>query len=155
MSKFKQQISEFTFVGQFSDCIISKKARIKYLKIDNGEEKNWIKLSKKHWDNLNKKLSIGSWLKIKGQKKTCLKTGTIKLEAETIEQTKTVEICDSNCNKCDFKRLVYSGHSSNQEKPQHHLCSQLEEGLSEHFRIRGNFSIKKLRSLGSVAKKRS
>lgn len=148
MSKSKHEISEFTFVGQLSDCIISKKARIKYLKIANGSEKNWIKLSKKSRDSLEKKKVIpGSWLKVKGEKRICLKTGIIQLKADRIEPTTTAEICDLNCKECKFKRLVYSGtYSSNRSSAKEEFYYQLEEGLDEHFRIRGNFSIKKRRA---------
>lgn len=148
MSKSKHEISEFTFVGQLSDCIISKKARIKYLKIANGSEKNWIKLSKKSRDSLEKKKVIpGSWLKVKGEKRICLKTGIIQLKADTIEPTTTAEICNLNCKECKFQRLVYSGtYSSNRSSTKEEFYYQLEEGLDEHFRIRGNFSIKKRRA---------
>ncbi|MGF1487432.1 MAG: hypothetical protein ACFBSE_10125 [Prochloraceae cyanobacterium] len=138
MSKSKHEISEFIFVGQLSDCIISKKARIKYFKIANGEEKNWIKLSKKNRNSLEKKVILGSWLKVKGQRKICLETGIIEFKADTIELT-TTKKCNSKCDRCDFKRLVYSGAKKEE------FCSNLEAGLYEHFRIRGNFRFKKRR----------
>lgn len=147
MSKSKHQISEFTYVGQLSDCILSKKAQVKYLKIATGSEKNWIKLSKKSRDSLTKKIMPGCWLKVKGQKKVCLETGTIQLKANTIEQT-TAQICKTNCSECNFKRLVYSGSSvSSRSNQDEEICYQLEEGLSEHFRIRGKFKLKKHRSI--------
>ena len=149
MSKSKFRISEFTFVGQLSDCIRSKKAQIKYFKIANGEEKNWIKLSKKNRNSLEE-IIPGCWLKVQGQKKLCLKTGVIELKADTIETT-TI-ICDSNCNKCDFKRLVYSGSAaSKQSSKKKDNYYHLEAGLQEHFRIRVNFCIDKYKSRRSNA----
>jgi hypothetical protein len=121
MSNSKYQSSEFTFVGQVLGCILSKKARIKYLKISLSQQQEyWIKLPKKISSSPIQEMTLGCWLLIKGQKQWCSKTGSILLTADTISPVNF------------FHRLSYPNVDP-------HIADGLEEGLRNHFRLRGNF----------------
>ena len=60
--KSKYQSLKFTFIGKLSDLIKTKKSQVKYLKIDNGNKINWIKMSKK---TKNYRQRTANWMLLK------------------------------------------------------------------------------------------
>ncbi|MGF1487622.1 MAG: hypothetical protein ACFBSE_11085 [Prochloraceae cyanobacterium] len=139
--EFKRSVAsyKFTVVGQVSEWICSKKSEIKYLKLANGSQQIWVKLSKKNRNNLEKKVILGCWLKVKIEKKLCLKTDLVRFKAKKIESIKRVIYPD----RSRFKPAGDSQLSGcDRRSRDSQFCSQIEAGLQEHFRIRGNFRIK-------------
>jgi len=135
----KCQSYKFTVVGQVSEWICSKKSEIKYLKLANGSQQIWVKLSKKNRNNLEKKVIIGCWLKVKIEKKLFLKTDLVPYKAKKIKSIEGVIYP----HKCQLKPAVDSQLSVLERRSRDsQFCSQIEAGLQEHFRIRGNFRIK-------------
>jgi (2Fe-2S) ferredoxin len=86
MSICQEQKIEFNLVGQLLSFVIKDGYKIKYLRIIYSGREYWIKPDKEIRDRLNKTLTPGCWVDIRGIKKQCFKTGKLKLKAYSVER---------------------------------------------------------------------
>lgn len=87
MSKIKSPTAEFTLVGQLLDFVIKDGYKVKYLRLAVSEREYWIKLPKELRQQLDPQIAPGCCLKISGIQERCLKTGKLKLEADSVNLT--------------------------------------------------------------------
>lgn len=85
MSKIKSPTAEFSLAGQLLDFVIKDGYKVKYLKLKVSEREYWIKLPKELRHQLDPQIKPGCHLKISGMQERCLKTGKLKLKAETVD----------------------------------------------------------------------
>ncbi|MCU0538063.1 MAG: (2Fe-2S) ferredoxin domain-containing protein [Hydrococcus sp. Prado102] len=93
MSYQKQKL-EFNLVGQLLSFVIKDSYKIKYLRIIDSGREYWIKPDKEIRDRLDKTLTPGCWVDIRGTKKQCFKTGKLILKAYSIERVNLPEPAD-------------------------------------------------------------
>jgi (2Fe-2S) ferredoxin len=94
MSICQKQKLEFNLVGQLLSFVIQDGYKIKYLRIIYSGREYWIKPDKEIRDRLNKTLTPGCWVDIRGTRKQCDKTGKLKLKAYSVERVNLSEISD-------------------------------------------------------------
>lgn len=148
MAKIKEQISQFSLVGQLIGFIFKGGVKLKYLRIVAAEREYWIQLPKPLRKNLDPAIAPGCWLEIQGYRKRSLKTGKVKFNAESVELSKRSSspsltlACDSpkRASKATAKILVCQKSDCRKRGAQkvcQALTANLEKlGLAEEVEIK-------------------
>ena len=106
MLMLKEQISEFSLVGELVGFVLKDGYKVKYLKLKVSEREYWIKVSKEQRSQLNSSIVTGSYLEVVGTSRLCLKTGKLTLEADRITQNIGEEASKSIPKKSCTKILI-------------------------------------------------
>ena len=85
MVTFKDQVSEFSLVGQLLGLVIEDGYKIKYLRIAISDREYWIKLPKELRSQLDRAIAPGAWVEVSGTRKLSGKTGKLKLKADWVK----------------------------------------------------------------------
>lgn len=86
MGYAKKQTSEFSVEGRFLDFVFEG-YKIKHLRLATPQGEFCIKLAKELRPTIERKLTRGTWVKVAGEKKINLETGTHKLKAYAVESS--------------------------------------------------------------------
>jgi (2Fe-2S) ferredoxin len=93
MSSLEERISEFNLVGQLLGFIIKEGYKIKYLRIAFKEHEYWIKPDHEIREELIQTITPGCWVEIQGIAKQSLKTGKLKLKANSVQRVAISTTC--------------------------------------------------------------
>lgn len=85
MSSFEHHISEFSLVGQLIGFVIKDGYKLKYLRINFAEREYWMKPAKEIREQLVQTITPGCWVEVGGIRKQSLKTGKVKLKANSVK----------------------------------------------------------------------
>ncbi|MCT7950887.1 (2Fe-2S) ferredoxin domain-containing protein [Ancylothrix sp. C2] len=136
MASYKKQTSEFSVEGRFLDFVFEG-YKIKHLRLATESGESCIKLAKELRPNIERKLRPGTWVRVAGEKKINLETGTQKLKAYSVEsaasvattvsqpQAKPVQVCQPKATVLVCTKSDCCKRGANQ------VCQFLEKTLEE------------------------
>ncbi|NES81549.1 MAG: (2Fe-2S) ferredoxin domain-containing protein [Moorea sp. SIO2B7] len=137
MGKLAAQISEFHIIGQLLGFVIKDGYKIKYLRITISEREYWIKPSKEIRSSLDPAIVPGCWVEVSGTRKLCMKTGKLKLKADSvglaaITQDSQPQVFAPKPEKIKKKAsILVCQKSSCRKRGGTAVCQMLEESLRD------------------------
>jgi (2Fe-2S) ferredoxin len=134
MSIVEGQISEFRLVGQLIGFVIKSGYKLKYLRINFAEREYWIKPAKEIREQLLKSITPGCWVEIGGIREQSIKTGKVKLKANSVKQVNIENrVCAATSQKppSTKARILICQKSSCWKRGGQAICQMLKEDLRD------------------------
>lgn len=132
MSRSKEQISEFSLIGQLVGFVVKDGYKVKYLRLNVSEREYWIKISKEVRAQLSYAMTTGSCLEVSGISKLCLKTGKLTLEADLITLNPSEEKSTPTPKKsAKVAKILVCEKSTCWKRGGQQICEAIAQNLKE------------------------